>query len=101
MNLFLNMESFNVMRSNIESTLEVDVENHGNDNASPNKKSCRALSLSCWVALLTFLILVFQNIFTLLKELSANERFWETANQYMSMMEKYNESVLSTLKDNK
>ena len=58
--------------TNIESG-EVDGIN------SEPKKSCRAVSLSAWLAFLSFTLLVTHTFLAWIKEMSTKEEFWKSA----------------------
>ena len=53
------------------------------------KKSCRQLSFSCWIALITCFVIICQSIFDLVKHLSDNDMFWNATSKMMNVIQAY------------
>lgn len=51
------------------------------------KKSCSALTLTCFLAALSVVVLTIQTISRLVNDLTAKEEFWKVMDQMMGMYE--------------
>ena len=54
-------------------------------NSINGKKSCRTITLTCWVTTITATIILIDYILTWIKNLSDNERVWEQASKLLKM----------------
>ena len=50
-------------------------------------KSCKVVSLTCWMALLSFLGVIMQILFQTIDKLSSNQNFWKSADKLISLFE--------------
>jgi len=57
-------------------------------------KSCRALSLSCYLASLTFVIIIIQSTLSWLKDLTTKDEFWQSTQKFLSMYDQYNKTLM-------
>ena len=57
-------------------------------------KSCKTVTLTCWLALLTCVVLLCQNMLSMLSDLSNNEQFWHSTQQFIALFEKMNVTML-------
>ena len=62
--------------------------NESDEQYNATKKPCRLVTLSCWLALLTFLIVVMQYVTSLLNDIVANEKFWQMSQTLISLYER-------------
>jgi len=72
----------------------------GGDNLNDNvdeqtTKSCISMTLACWLASLTFVILIVQNILSSIRDLVTNDSFWDSANRLIGLYDHYNVSVIN------
>lgn len=65
--------------------LQDEDENDDGKNYSAVKRPCRLVTLSCWFALLTFLIVIMQYITTLINDIVANEKFWQLSQNIIAL----------------
>ena len=69
---------------------QLNMLHNESEESDSSKKSCRAVTLSCWLALLTFIIVLAQTIVSMIKELSANNEFWDNAKELLSIYKSMN-----------
>ena len=58
------------------------------------EKSCKALSLSCYLASLTFIIIMLQSSLSWLKDLTTKDEFWESTQKFLDMYDQYNKTMM-------
>jgi len=72
---------------------------HENDDLPKCRRQCGPLMLTCWLALLTTIILIIQGIIQWLDNIVENDRFWEFFKNVMEERAKslavFNQSVTS------
>ena len=55
-----------------------------NTGARSNPRSCKAATLSAWIAFLTFSIVIFHALMSLVEALMVNEKFWQQTEKLLT-----------------
>ena len=83
-----------------EPMMMSDPEREENNKGSqPAAKSCRAVTLSCWLAFLTFIIVFTQSILSWLKDLTTKDEFWDNAERFFRYLHANNQTVQTWMKN--
>lgn len=73
--------------------LNTDQVDKINEVVSDRAKTCKAATLTAWIAFLTCLIVVTHAVIALLDSLFANEKFWQQADQILSALHQCEQSA--------
>ena len=60
------------------------------ENTEAQTQSCRGTALSCWISMLTFILLIIQNLIVIFKELTKTQDFWKNASKFIELYHRKN-----------
>lgn len=86
MSLDVDPNTYREVSNVVQDSLDVN-----DPHSKPDPKSCRMVTLSCWLAFLTFSVVIVQSAISLIKDLTRNEDFWQSAKHFMQL---YNRSYV-------
>lgn len=78
-----------ILSSSIEKAMEVGGEETENQFSGKRVRSCRAITLTCWLAFLSFAVIIIHSILAAFKDLATKEEFWQSTNRMIASFEKY------------
>lgn len=70
------------------NTMENGGETHTNSQGK-RVRSCRAITLTCWLAFLSFAVIIINNVLAAFRDLATKEEFWQSTNRMIESFEKY------------
>ena len=63
------------------------------DETVQNKKSCRTITLTCWITTLTALIILLDYILSWIRDMSDKDDFWKHAKKLIEIWKSMNSSI--------
>ena len=64
-----------------------------NETTVPDKKSCRAITLTCWITTLTAFIILLDYVLSWIRDITDKDDFWNHAKKLLEIWKSMNSST--------